>query len=145
MILDAAAGRIPAYVDTGLNLVHVDDVGHGHLLALRHGRIGERYILGSENLTLARILGMIAELVGRRPPRLELPVGAVLPLALVGEAWARISGRPPRVSLDELRMARKRMFFSSAKAQAELGYAPRPGREAVADSIAWFRANGYLP
>ena len=144
MILDAAAGRTPAYVDTGLNVVHVDDVAEGHALALERGRVGEPYILGGENLTLRALLTLVAEEAGRAPPRLRLPIGAVWPAALAMEAAARLFGTEPRVTRDYLRMARKKMFYSSAKARTELGYAPRPVRGAVADALAWFRAAGRL-
>jgi dihydroflavonol-4-reductase len=145
MIADAAAGRMPAYIDTGLNVVHVDDVAEGHLLALEHGRYGERYILGSENLGMAALLALVAEEAGRTPPRLRLPNAALWPVALACEALARITGIEPLVTRDHLRMARKHMFFSSAKAIRELGYAPRPARAAIADAIAWFRAQGMVP
>jgi dihydroflavonol-4-reductase len=145
MIADAASGRMPAYVDTGLNIVHVDDVAQGHLLALDRGRIGERYILGSENMSLAQLFGMVAAQVGRPPPRVKLPVTALWPLALACEGLANIAGITPLVTRDHLRMSRKLMYFSSAKAIAELGYAPRPASMAVADAIAWFRANGMVP
>jgi dihydroflavonol-4-reductase len=144
MIRDAAAGRVPAYIDTGLNIVHVDDVAEGHLLALERGRIGERYILGGENLLLKDILALVAEVAGRRPPRIELPEEVVWPAALLMEGLARLTGIPPMMTRDHLRMARKKMFFSSAKAATELGYAPRPVRQAVEDAVAWFRANGML-
>jgi dihydroflavonol-4-reductase len=144
IILDAAAGRTPAYVDTGLNIVHVDDVAMGHLQAYRHGRFGERYILGGVDMTLKAILGEIARLVGRRAPRIQLPHAALLPIAYAAEAWARASGTNTRVSVESVRMARKRMFFSSAKAAAELGYRARPATEAFTDAIEWFRARGML-
>ncbi len=144
MIADAAAGRMPAYVDTGLCVVHVDDVAEGHMLALERGMPGERYILGGENLALRDLLALVAEVAGRRAPRIRLPNAALWPVALGFEAWARLSGQVPLVTRDHLRMARKKMFFSSARAMAELGYAPRPVRAAVADAVAWFRANGML-
>jgi dihydroflavonol-4-reductase len=144
IIVEAASGRMPAFVDTGLNLVHVDDVAAGHLLALRRGRIGERYILGGENLTLADILAMIAGLVGRRPPRIRLPRAAILPIACGAEALAHLTGREPFATLDGLRMAKERMFFSSAKAQCELGFAARPAISALADAVAFFRAQGMI-
>jgi dihydroflavonol-4-reductase len=145
MIADAAAGRMPAFVDTGLNVVHVDDVAEGHVLAFERGRTGERYILGGENLTLADLLALVAAETGRRPPRIRLPHGAVWPLALICEGLARTIGVDPIVTRDHLRMARKKMFFSPAKAIAELGYRPRPPREAVRDAVAWFRAAGTVP
>jgi dihydroflavonol-4-reductase len=144
IIVEAAGGRMPAFVDTGLNLVHVDDVAAGHLLALRHGRIGERYILGGENLLLAQILCMIAHLVGRRPPRIRLPRTALFPLAYAAEAIARVTSREPFVTVDGLRMAKHRMFFSSAKAQRELGFTARPAIDAMTDAIAWFRQKGMI-
>lgn len=144
IVLDAARGRTPAYVDTGLNIVHVDDVAAGHLLAFHHGRIGERYILGGEDMTLREILTLIALLVGRSPPRIRLPHGAVLPVAYVSELYARLTGRPTRVTVEGVRMARKRMFFSSDKAVRELGYRWRPPSEAFTDALRWFRENGYL-
>ena len=145
MVADAAAGRMPAYVDTGLCVVHVDDVAEGHLLALERGRIGERYILGGENLTLRSLLGLVAEEAGRAAPRVRLPNAALWPLALGCEAAASLFGIAPLVTRDHLRMARKLMFFSSAKAQSELGFVPRPARDAVRDAVAWFRANQRVP
>jgi len=144
VIVDAASGRMPAFVETGLNLVHVDDVALGHLLAEANGRLGERYILGGENLSLAEILRRIALLVGRRPPSLRLPIPAVWPIAAVAETVARLTGREPMVTFDSLRMARKKMFFSSAKAERELGYRARSVDQALADAIQWFRAEGAL-
>ena len=144
MVVEAAAGRMPAYVDTGLNLVHVDDVAEGHLLAFERGRVGERYILGAENLALRDILTEIAALTGRRPPRVRLPHNLVLPVAVIAEGWARISGGgEPMVTVDGVRLARKKMYFSCEKAMRELGYAPRPAAEALSDAVAWFRAFGY--
>ena len=141
IVIEAAKG-MPAFVDTGLNVVHVDDVAEGHLLALKKGRVGERYILGGDNMTLSEILAEIAALYGRRPPRIRLPHAAVMPLAIGAEAWARISGREPFVTFDGLRMSRKLMFYSSDKARSELGYAPRPAREAIHSAIADFRRRG---
>ena len=144
IIVDAASGRIPAYVDTGLNLAHVDDVAAGHLLAFERGEIGRRYILGGENLSLREILELVARLTGRRPPRLRLPHAAVLPVAWLSEAWAWLSHGPePRATVDGLRMARKWMYFSSERARRELGYRSRPAEEAVRDALQWFRARGY--
>lgn len=145
MIVEAASGRMPAFVDTGLNLVHVDDIALGHLLAERQGRIGERYILGGEDLSLAEILRRIARLTGRKPPTLSVPIPAIWPIALVAEGVGRVTGREPFVTLDGLRMARHKMFFSSAKAMRELGYRPRPAEAGLADAIAWFRQAGMCP
>ncbi|NNM71831.1 hopanoid-associated sugar epimerase [Enterovirga aerilata] len=144
VIVEAASGKMPGFVDTGLNLAHVDDVAAGHLLALRHGRIGERYILGGENVLLSRMLADIAEMVGRRPPSLRIPRLAVWPIAVGAEAVAQITGREPFVCRDALRMAAYKMFFDDAKARRELGYTSRPYREGLADAIGWFRKAGYL-
>lgn len=138
IVRDAMAGRMPAYVDTGLNVVHVDDVADGHWLAFAKGAVGERYVLGGHNLSLRELLFEIADIVGRPPPRWRLPHGAVMPVAYVAEAWARLSGKPPIATVEEVRMSRKRMFFSSAKAERELGYAAGPVRLALEDAVAWF-------
>jgi dihydroflavonol-4-reductase len=145
IIVEAASGRMPAFVDTGLNLVHVDDVAAGHVAALERGRIGERYILGGENLTLAELLARIAVLTRRRPPRIRLPRALIYPLALGAETAARVTRREPFVTRDGLRMAKYKMFFTSAKAQRELGYTSRPVEEALIDALAWFRARGTVP
>ncbi|HEY8613250.1 MAG TPA: hopanoid-associated sugar epimerase [Roseomonas sp.] len=144
IILDAARGKIPAFVDTGLNFAHVDDIAEGHLLAFERGRIGERYILGGENLSLQDFLAEIARLTGRSAPRVKLPRGPLFPLAWGAEAVAKLTGREPLLTVDGLRMSRYRMFFTSAKAERELGYRARPWQEGVADAIAWFRGAGYL-
>jgi dihydroflavonol-4-reductase len=143
IIVEAASGRMPGYVDTGLNLVHVDDVAAGHLAAFERGRVGERYILGGDNSSLAAMLGEIAALAGRAAPRLKLPLFAVYPVALVEETLARLTGREPFATFDGLRMAKKKMFFSSAKAERELLYRHRPARDGLADALAWFRDAGY--
>ncbi|SED15357.1 dihydroflavonol-4-reductase [Rhizobiales bacterium GAS191] len=144
IILEAASGRMPAFVDTGLNLVHVDDVAAGHLAALRRGKIGERYILGGDNVLLADMLREIASLVGRMRPLLKIPRAAVYPIALCAEMLARFTGREPFATRDGLRMARRRMFFDDGKARRELGHTSRPHLEGIVDAITWFRANGYL-
>jgi dihydroflavonol-4-reductase len=139
MVADAAKGRMPAYVDTGLNIVHVDDVAAGHLLAFQRGQIGERYILGGENLSLKQILVMIAGFTGRHPPRVRLPHDLVLPIAYIAEGWARMAGyQTLTLTVDGLRMSKKRMYFSSDKARRELGYAPRPAADALRDAVNWF-------
>jgi len=143
MVLDAITGRMPAYVDTGLNIVHVDDVAEGHLLAMQHGEIGERYILGGENLYLRDILNRLAAMSGQRPPRVRLPHRVVLPMAWVSECWARLTNSDePRLTVTGIRLARKRMFFSSQRARRELGYAPRPADEALREAMEWFRQQG---
>jgi len=144
MVLEAAQGKIPAFVDTGLNLVHVDDVAAGHLIAMEKGRIGERYILGGQDLSLRDMLAEIAALTGRKAPTLALPRGPLYPLAYAAEGWAQITGKEPMLTRDALKMASHHMFFSSAKAERELGYSARPHLEALAGALAWFRAAGYL-
>jgi dihydroflavonol-4-reductase len=144
IIVEAASGRIPAFIDTGLNLVHVDDVAVGHLAALRLGKLGARYIVGGENVLFGRMLADIAGLVGRRPPHLRLPHWAVLPVAFVAEVAAGITGREPFATVEGVRMSQHRMFFTSVRAQQELGYRARPYLEGLADAISWFRDAGFL-
>lgn len=144
MIVEAASGKMPAFVDTGLNVVDVDDVAAGHLLAWRRGEIGQRYVLGGENMTLGAILGEIARITGRAAPKVCIPHGVVLPIAHLAEAWARLFGGEPFATVDGVKMARKKMFFSSDKARAAFGYAPRPAAEALARAVVWFKANGYV-
>ena len=143
LILDAARGRMPAYVDTGLDIVHVDDVAAGHWQAWQRGARGRRYVLGGENLSLQEILTRVAKISGHRPPRFRLPPGAVLPVARMAEAWARISGREPLVTVAGVELSRKRMYFSHARASRELGYQPRPAQAALEDAVEWFDAHGY--
>jgi dihydroflavonol-4-reductase len=144
IIVEAATGKIPAFVDTGLNLVHVDDVANGHFLALERGVIGERYILGGENLSLQQMLADIAGLAGRKPPTIKLPRGPLYPLAIGAELYAKFSGKEPFVTVDGLRMSKNKMYFTSAKAERELGYRARPYGEGLSHALDWFRANGYL-
>ena len=145
LIRDAALGKMPAYVDTGLNVVHVEDVAEGHLLAHDKGRIGERYILGGDDMSLRDIIGAVAAAANRKPPSVRLPRRALYPLAYAVEGWARVvSKKEPLFTVDGLRMAGKLMYFSSAKAKRELGYAPRPGREALTDAVKWMREAGLL-
>jgi dihydroflavonol-4-reductase len=144
IIVEAASGRMPAFVETGLNLAHVDDVASGHLAALDRGRIGERYILGGDNVFLADMLADIARLVGRRPPTVKLPRTMLYPIAYGAEVLASLRGVEPFITMDGLRMARHHMFFDDSKARRELGYVSRPYREGLADAIAWFRMHGYL-
>jgi len=141
LIRDAAAGKLPAYVDTGLNVVHVDDVAAGHLLAAQKGASGRRYILGGENLSLRDILGLIAAASGRKPPKVRLPRRPLFPLAWASEALARVTRTEtePLLTADGLKMAGKLMWFSSARAEAELGYTHRPASAAIQDAVEWFR------
>jgi dihydroflavonol-4-reductase len=144
IIIEAARGRIPAFIDTGLNLVHVDDVASGHLAALRHGKIGERYILGGQDVLFSQMLRDIAGLVGRRAARVRLPWRALLPVAYIAEAVANVTGREPFATRDGVHMAKHRMFFTSAKAERELGYRSRLYTEGINDAIRWFREAGHL-
>ena len=144
IVIEAACGRMPAYVDTGLNIVHVDDVAAGHLAALRRGSIGERYILGGADMTLGDMLGEISRLAGRRAPTTRLPRQLVYPIAYGAEAAARFTGREPFATVDGVRMAKYKMYFSSAKAKRALSYRCRPAAEALADACRWFHDAGYL-
>jgi len=144
IIVDAMKGRIPAYVDTGLNIAHVDDVAMGHWLAFERGKIGERYILGGENLGLGDILAIIAGIAGRPAPKIKLPREVIIPIAYIMEALARMTQKEPFVTVDALRMAKKKMFFSAGKAERELGYKARPAQAAIADAITWFREHHYF-
>ena len=140
VIRDAYFGRIPAFVDTGLNLVHVEDVARGHLLAFDKGQVGRRYILGGEDMSLRDILAAIARLAGRKPPTVELPRLGLMPLAFLAETWARLTGgAEPQLTLDGLRMSRKKMFFDSGRAVRELGYGFRPAQQAIEAAVEWFR------
>jgi dihydroflavonol-4-reductase len=145
MIVEAAAGRMPVFVDTGLNIAHVDDVAAGHILAYKKGQIGERYILGGTDMELSEILAYIARFMDRNPPTIKIPHNVILPVAYLAEAWARITGGDnPFVVVDGVKMAKKKMFFSSAKAQRDLGYIARPAGDALDDAIRWFQSEGYF-
>lgn len=146
LVLDLARGTLPAYVDTGLNVVHVEDVADGHLLAFDFGKVGERYILGGENLHLGEIAAGVAKVAGVKAPGLKLPIGPLMPIAHVTQAIWRLTGRKsePFITVDGLRMAKKLMFFSSAKAERELCYRPRPASEAFEDAVTWYKDRGLL-
>jgi dihydroflavonol-4-reductase len=144
IIIEAASGRVPAFVDTGLNLVHVDDVAEGHLLAFDKGEIGSAFILGGQNASLKEMLGVIAELSGRRAPRIRLPRMPLYPLAYAAQAMAHFTTKEPFLTVDALNMSKHHMFFSSAKAERELGFRARPYREALADALEWFRGAGKI-
>lgn len=143
IITDAIKGRMPAYVDTGLNVAHVDDVAMGHWLAFERGQIGERYILGGEDKSLQEILTIIAQQTGGKPPTVKLPCEVLYPVAFVMELLAHVTRREPMLTIDALRMAKKKMFFSSKKAADKLGYSSRPATEAIKDAIAWFKEKKY--
>ncbi|HTV84893.1 MAG TPA: hopanoid-associated sugar epimerase [Dyella sp.] len=140
VVRDAMLGKLPAYVDTGLNIVHVEDVAEGHWLAFERGVVGERYVLGGYNLSLREVLTEIADIAGRSPPKVRLPHAVVMPIAYASEAWARLTGMNPIATVEEVRMSKKRMFFSSAKAERELGYTARPARMALEDAVRWFQS-----
>jgi len=144
IVIDAASGKMPAYVDTGLNVVHVEDVAEGHWLAFTKGAVGQRYVLGGTDMSLREILAEIADIVGRKPPKVRLPHAVVMPVAYAAEAFARLTGVAPVATVEEVRMSKKRMFFSSEKARRELGYSVRPARLALEDAVRWYRDNGYL-
>jgi dihydroflavonol-4-reductase len=143
IIVDFLAGRMPAYVDTGLNLIDVRDVAAGHLLAAERGRSGERYILANANVTLKDLLAALARIAGRAAPRLRLPHWMPLAFAHAEAPIARLLRRPPRVPLDGVRMAAKPMFFDGAKAVRELGLPQSPIEPALRRAVEWFRSNGY--
>jgi len=145
VILDFLHRALPAYLDTGLNWVHVRDVAQGHLLAAEKGRVGERYILGHAegNWTLKQALEVLAEITGLPAPRWRVPYGVAWTAAVAGEAVARLTRRPPKAPLAGVRMARHKMFFNPAKAIRELGLPQTPPRQALADAVEWFRAHGY--
>lgn len=142
-VLDFLRGDMPAYIETGLNLVDVEDTAAGHLLACEHGQAGRRYILGCQNLTLAQILGRLASISGRPAPAVRMPYALAYAAGLASTAWANLTGSAPRVPLEGVRMARKKMFVTHARAERELGYAPAPVDRALRRSVEWFRNNGY--
>ena len=145
VIINAASGRIPAYVDTGLNLINVDDVAVGHLLALDRGKVGRRYILGGQNMTLREFLTQVAIIANQSPPKVRLPQSLVLPIAYVAEGWARLTDSDePLITVDGVKLSKKKMFFSSARAMGELGFRPGPVEEALRSAVNWFQENNYL-
>jgi dihydroflavonol-4-reductase len=135
---------MPAFIDTGLNLVDVDDTSEGHLLALEHGRPGERYILGGENLTLKEILARLAGISGGKAPHWRIPYMVAYLAGLASTGWANLTGVEPRAPLDAVKMARKKMFVSADKAKRELGFNPGPVDGALKRAVNWFWANGYV-
>jgi dihydroflavonol-4-reductase len=143
IIVDFVRGRMPAFLDTGLNVVDVRDVAEGHLLAQERGGTGERYILGSENLTLERIFAILAEIEGKPAPKMRVPYAVAYAAGMASTAWASVTGREPLAPLDGVRMARKKMWVRHDKAASELGYAPGAASTALARAVEWFRTNGY--
>jgi dihydroflavonol-4-reductase len=143
IILNFLRDRLPAFVDTGLNLIDVRDAAEGHLLAAQRGKVGERYILGCENLTLEQILCRLAAIAGVKPPRMRIPYALAYATGVLTTAWANFSGKEPVAPLEGVRMAQKRMFVTHAKAQRELGFQPHPPDEALRRAVTWFRENAY--
>ncbi len=143
IVVDTLLGRMPAYVNTGLNVAHVDDIAYGHLLAHEKGVIGERYILGGDDLTLLQILEIIDTINNKPVKRISLPVSLMLPIAWIMERISKVTNKEPRATVDSIRMASKLMFFSSDKAKVKLGYQYRPATEALNDAVMWFKENGY--
>jgi dihydroflavonol-4-reductase len=144
IILDFVNGRMPAYVDTGLNLAAVEDVAAGHLLAAEKGRVGERYILGGRNMTLKQILDALSAITGRPAPRLRLPHAVALAAGYADEWFARLTGREPQIPVDGVKMSRHRMFVASNKAEKELGYKPSSVEEALERAVRWYEEGGYV-
>jgi len=143
--VDFLNGRMPAYLNTGLNLVHVGDVAEGHRLALEKGIVGEKYILGNRDLTLAEIFGLLEKISGIRAPRILLPYAPILLLARINDRISRAVGVEPLIPLEGVRMARKCMFFNPGKAVRELGLPQTPVETALAQAVTWFRSHGYAP
>ena len=143
IVVDFLRGAMPAYLDTGLNVVYVGDVAAGHLLACERGRVGERYILGGENLTLQQIFGKLEEVTGRAAPKMRIPYAVAYAAGVASTGWAAVTGKEPRAPLDGVRMARKKMWVRHDKAARELGYSARPAVEALRRAAEWFQANGY--
>jgi dihydroflavonol-4-reductase len=146
IVVDFLKRKFPAYVDTGLNLVDATDCAEGHLLAMEKAKPGERYILGGENLTLKQILDRLAEITGLPSPSIRLPYAVAYATGVVDTlVTGKMRNREPRVTLDSVRMGRKKMFVTSAKAERDLGWIPRPVDAALKRAVEWFRANGYAP
>ena len=143
MLVDFVRGAMPAFLDTGLNIVDVRDVAAGHIAACDRGRVGERYILGAENLTLQSIFGMLAKAVGRPAPKIRIPYAVAYAAGVVSTGWAGVTGKEPIAPLDGVKMARKKMWVRQDKAERELGYAPGSAERALERAVEWFRANGY--
>jgi dihydroflavonol-4-reductase len=144
IIVDFLNGKMPAYVDTGLNVVAVEDVAAGHLLAAEKGRIGERYILGARNMTLKQILGELAAISGRPAPRLRLPHAVALAAGYADEWLSRLTGREPQIPVEGVKMSRHRMFVESDKAERELGYRPGSVEAALERAVRWYAEHGYI-
>jgi dihydroflavonol-4-reductase len=145
IVVDFLNGKIPAFVDTGLNLIDVRDAAMGHILAAEKGRIGEKYILGNRNCSLREILGMIAEVSGKKAPNTRIPYAVAYLAGAVSTFWAdRVSHRPPGIAIESVRMSHRKMYFSAKKAIEELGLPQSPVETAIADAVAWFTKAGYI-
>lgn len=143
VIVDFMKGRMPAYIETGMNIIDVDDVATGHLLAMEKGRQGERYILGCTNLLLREVFEILSKLTGIKAPALKLPRGAVLPLAYLNHWLANVTGLPPRIPLEGVKMAKYKMHYDCSKAIRELGLPQNPPEIALRKAVRWFKAHGY--
>lgn len=143
IIVDFLNGKMPAYVDTGLNLVAVEDVAAGHLLAAERGRVGERYLLGARNMTLKQILEALAKITGRSAPRVRLPHAVALAAGYADQWFSRLVGRDPRIPVEGVKMSRHRMFVATGKAERELGYSAGPVEAALARAVSWYQEHGY--
>ncbi len=144
VIVDFLNRRMPAYVETGMNVVAVEDVAFGHILAAERGRVGECYILGGENLTMAELLALLAEITGLPAPKVRLPYYPILGLSYVNAAFCALTGTTPRLTPETIRMSRHYMFYDSSKAVRELGFPQSPAKEALRKAVEWFKANGYV-
>jgi dihydroflavonol-4-reductase len=144
IVVDFLNGKMPAYVDTGLNIVAVEDVAAGHLLAAEKGRIGERYILGARNMTLKNILDALSAITGRPAPRIRLPHAVALAAGYADELYSKLAGREPQIPVDGVKMSRHKMFVESDKAERELGYKPTPVEAALDRSVRWYEEHGYI-
>jgi dihydroflavonol-4-reductase len=144
IILDFLNGKMPGYVETGLNFVGVEDCAAGHLLAAEHGKVGERYLLGAENLTLKGLLDLLAKITGLRAPAMKIPHGVALGVAYVESAFSRLMGKEPQIPVEGVKIAKHKMFVDASRAQRELGFQPGPVASALERAVRWYRANGYV-
>ena len=144
IILDFLNGKMPGYVETGLNFVGVEECAAGHLLAAERGKIGERYLLGAENLTLKALLDMLAGITGLRAPSMKIPHGVALGVAYVESAFSRLIGKEPQIPVEGVKIAQHKMFVDCSRAQRELGFQPGPVAAALERAVRWYRANGYM-
>jgi dihydroflavonol-4-reductase len=144
IILDFLNGKMPGYVETGLNFVGVEECAAGHLLAAEHGKVGERYLLGAENLTLKGLLDLLAQITGMRAPGMKIPHGVALGVAYVESAFSRLVGREPQIPVEGVKIARHKMFVDATRARRELGFQPGPVAAALERAVRWYRTNGYV-